>query len=215
MFKKSKNLSFDDKLFKYYVYYPRVVKENMPVLFYLHGIGERGENLEDIEKYGFPKYMNELDIPYIVIAPQCHRNNFWDYHLREVEKVLENEYEKLRFDKDNIFIIGSSMGAYGAWNYLIERPNLFKGIISVAGGIMLPIKQNLLPIKEKAILIYHGDNDDVVDVNQSITAYNKLKDIGATNIELKIIKNDNHYLSTHAFEDKYLYKWLDKSVKKN
>ena len=48
MFKKSKNLSFDDKLFKYYVYYPSVVKENMPVLFYLHGIGERGENLEDI-----------------------------------------------------------------------------------------------------------------------------------------------------------------------
>ena len=213
MLKQSQEIKFNEKMFKYYVYYPNVVKKNMPVLVFLHGIGERGNNLVDIEKYALPKYLNEFDIPYIVIAPQCHENNFWDYHLRDVEKVLEVEYKNFEFDKNNIFVLGSSMGAYGAWNYIIQRPNLFKGIISVAGGIMLPLDQVLLPIKEKAILIYHGDNDDVVDVNQSITAYNKLKNIGAANIELKIIKGDNHYLSSHAFKDKYLYEWLEKNVK--
>ena len=213
MLKQSQEINFNEKMFKYYVYYPNVVKKNMPVLVFLHGIGERGNNLADIEKYALPKYLNEFDIPYIVIAPQCHENNFWDYHLRDVEKVLEIEYKNFEFDKNNIFVLGSSMGAYGAWNYIIQRPNLFKGIISVAGGIMLPLDQVLLPIKEKAILIYHGDNDDVVDVNQSITAYNKLKNIGAANIELKIIKGDNHYLSSHAFKDKYLYEWLEKNVK--
>ena len=105
------------------------------------------------------------------------------------------------------------MGAYGAWNYLLQRPNLFKGIISVAGGIMLPIDQVLLPIKEKAILIYHGDNDNVINLSQSITTYNKLKDIGATNIELRIVKGDNHYLTSHAFKDEYLYEWLKKNTK--
>ncbi len=213
MLKQSQKINFNEEMFKYYVYYPNVVKKNMPVLVFLHGIGERGNNLADIEKYALPKYLNEFDIPYIVIAPQCHENNFWDYHLRDVEKVLEIEYKNFEFDKNNIFVLGSSMGAYGAWNYIIERPNLFKGIISVAGGIMLPLDRVLLPIKEKAILIYHGDNDDVVDVNQSITAYNKLKNIGAANIELKIIKGDNHYLSSHAFKDKYLYEWLEKNVK--
>ena len=213
MLKQSQKINFNEEMFKYYVYYPNVVKKNMPVLVFLHGIGERGNNLADIEKYALPKYLNEFDIPYIVIAPQCHENNFWDYHLRDVERVLEIEYKNFEFDKNNIFVLGSSMGAYGAWNYIIERPNLFKGIISVAGGIMLPLDRVLLPIKEKAILIYHGDNDDVVDVNQSITAYNKLKNIGAANIELKIIKGDNHYLSSHAFKDKYLYEWLEKNVK--
>ena len=43
-------------------------------------------------------------------------------------------------------------------------------------------------------------------------AYNKLKDIGATNIELKVIKGDNHYLTSHAFKDKYLYEWLNKNT---
>ena len=213
MLKQSQEINFNEKMFKYYVYYPNVVKKNMPVLVFLHGIGERGNILADIEKYALPKYLNEFDIPYIVIAPQCHENNFWDYHLRDVEKVLEVEYKNFEFDKNNIFVLGSSMGAYGAWNYIIQRPNLFKGIISVAGGIMLPLDQVLLPIKDKAILIYHGDNDDVVDVNQSITAYNKLRNIGAANIELKIIKGDNHYLSSHAFKDKYLYEWLEKNVK--
>lgn len=213
MLKKSRRISFNKKIFNYYIYYPSIVKENMPVLVFLHGIGEWGNNLTDIEKYALPKYMNKFDIPYIVIAPQCHENNFWDYHLRDVEKVLEIEYKKFRFDKNNIFILGSSMGAYGAWNYLLQRPNLFKGIISVAGGIMLPIDQVLLPIKEKAILIYHGDNDNVINLSQSITAYNKLKDIGATNIELRIVKGDNHYLTSHAFKDEYLYEWLKKNTK--
>ena len=213
MLKQKRKIISNKESFKYYVYHPSVIKENMPVLVFLHGIGERGDNLSDIEKYALPKYMNKFDIPYIVIAPQCHNNNFWDYHLRNVEKVLEVEYKRLEFDKNNVFILGSSMGAYGAWNYIIQRPNLFKRIISVAGGIMLSIDQVLLPLKEKAILIYHGDNDDVIDVNKSITAYNKLKDIGATNIELKIIKGDNHYLTSHAFKDKYIYEWLEKNIK--
>ena len=86
-------------------------------------------------------------------------------------------------------------------------------IASVAGGVMLPLDQVLLSIKEKAILIYHDDNDDVIDVKQSIIAYNKLESIGAENIQLKIIKGDNHYLTSHAFKDKYLYEWLEKNTK--
>lgn len=197
----------------YIVYFPVEMKENMPLLLFLHGIGERGEKIEDVEKYALPRYMNEFDTPYIVVAPQCSQNNFWDYHLRDVEEILKIIYKEYKYDKKRVCITGSSMGAFGAWNYFVSRPDLFKGIISVAGGIMLPIRQVLLPVKDKPILIYHGDNDDVIDVNESITAYNKLKSLGSNSVELKIIKDDNHYLSSHAFKDKYLYEWLDKNIK--
>ncbi len=196
----------------YIVYLPEKLDENMPLLLFLHGIGERGENIEAVEKYALPKYMNKFDIPYIVVAPQCTSNNFWDYHLRDVEKVLEAVYEKYKYNKSRVCILGSSMGAFGAWNYIISRPHLFKGIVSVSGGIMLPMNQTLLPLKEKAILIYHGSDDDVIDVNESISAYDKLKSINSTNIELKIIENDNHFLTSHAFKDKQLYEWLEKNI---
>lgn len=77
--------------------------------------------IDEIKNY---TSINKYDIPYIVIAPQCHKNNFCDYHLRDVEKVLEVEYKRFEFDKNNIFVLGSSMGAYGAWNYLIQRHEL-------------------------------------------------------------------------------------------
>lgn len=196
----------------YIVYLPEKLDENMPLLLFLHGIGERGENIEAVEKYALPKYMNKFDIPYIVVAPQCTSNNFWDYHLRDVEKVLEEVYEKYKYNKSRVCILGSSMGAFGAWNYIISKPHLFKGIVSVSGGIMLPMNQTLLPLKEKAILIYHGSDDDVIDVNESISAYDKLKSINSTNIESKIIENDNHFLTSHAFKDKHLYEWLEKNI---
>lgn len=196
----------------YIVYLPEKIEENMPLLFFLHGIGERGENIENIEKYALPKYMNKFDIPYIVVAPQCTNNNFWEYHLRDVEKVLEEVYKKYKYNKNRVCILGSSMGAFGAWNYIISRPNLFKGIVSISGGIMLQLNQTLKPLKEKAILMYHGSADDIIDVNESIRAYNKLKNIDAKNIELKIVENDNHFLTSHAFKDKYLYEWLRKNI---
>ena len=205
----------DDCSINYIVYVPEKLDKNMPLLLlllFLHGIGERGENIEAVEKYALPKYMNQFDIPYIVVAPQCTSNNFWDYHLRDVEKVLEEVYEKYKYNKSRVCILGSSMGAFEAWNYIISRPHLFKGIVSVSGGIMLPIHQTLLPLKKKAILLYHGSDDDVIDVNESILAYEKLKNIGSENIEFKMIENDNHFLTSHAFKDKHLYEWLEKNI---
>lgn len=198
----------------YLLYLPKNVEENMPVLLYLHGIGERGINLEDVKKFGMPKYLNDIEIPYIIICPQCLQNNFWDYHLREVEIVLSDVIEKYNADKDNVCILGSSMGAFASWNYIMQRPNLFTSLISVAGGAMLPIGSNVELIKDKNILIYHGDSDDIISCEKSIEIYNALKNKNAKNVELKIIKNDNHYLSTHAFEDPYLYEWLDNNLRK-
>ena len=208
MQKESKVIKIDkNNYLNYYLYKPDKFKENLPVILFLHGIGERGTNISYIEKYSLPKYLKNIDIPFIVIAPQCLENNFWEYHLRDVEKIINIEYKKNKYDKENIFLAGSSMGAYGAWNYLIQRTDLFKGIISVAGGIMLPIKQNIEKIKNKKILMYHGDKDDVVDVNVSIKTYEKLKDGNAKDVELKIINNDNHFLTSHAFKDQYIYEW--------
>ena len=213
MKKESKKINEFNEEFKYYVYTPNEVSEELPAIVFLHGIGERGTNLNDIEKYALPKYMNVFDIPFIVIAPQCHDNNFWDYHLREVEKMIDIEQKEYNFDKENIFLCGYSMGAFGAWNYLIERPELFKGIVSVSGGIMLPIQQNLNIIKDKPMLMYHGEKDGIVGVQNSLIAYEKLRQINAEDIELRLLPYANHFLSDDVFQDQYMYDWLKQKSK--
>ena len=54
---------------KYIVYLPEKLTDNMPLLLFLHGIGERGENIESVEKYALLKYMNRFDIQFIVVVP--------------------------------------------------------------------------------------------------------------------------------------------------
>ena len=100
-------------------------------------------------------------------------------------------------------------------SHLGEEEIIINGIIPKNDKEVFNIINNetIEKIKDKSILIYHGDNDDIIDVNQSIETYNKLKSIGATNIKLKIIKGDNHYLTSHAFKDRYLYEWLLKNTK--
>lgn len=185
----------------------------MPLLLFLHGIGERGNNIENIKKYALPKYAERIDIPYIIIAPQCLKNNFWDYHIRDLEKILKEVFEKYNYDKNRVCILGSSMGDYGAWNFIIQRPALFKGIVSVAGAPMLALKENLNILKDKKILMYHGDKDDIIDIRESKQTYDILKEIGAKYIDFKIVKNDNHFLTSHAFKDEYMYNWLDNNIK--
>lgn len=59
----------------YIIYLPDKINDNVPLL-YLHEIGERGNEIKNVEKYALPKHMNKFDIPYIVVAPQCSKNNF-------------------------------------------------------------------------------------------------------------------------------------------
>ena len=214
MNKESKSIIVNDKDFNYYVYSPEEYTKNLPAILFLHGVGERGNNLAGIEKYALPKYMNLVDIPFIVIAPQCFDTNFWDYHLRDVEKIINIEQKKYCFDKENIFVCGYSMGAFGAWNYIMQRPELFKGIVSVSGGIMLPIWDTLDLVKDKPILMYHGEDDEIIDVNESISAYGKLKKRGASDIELRIVYNSNHFITDDVFSNDYIYEWFKKKTKK-
>ena len=58
MLKQKRKIMSNKKTFKYYLYTPKKQNQNLPVLLFLHGIGERGNNLSDIEKYALPKLIH-------------------------------------------------------------------------------------------------------------------------------------------------------------
>ena len=188
------------------------MKENLPIIVFLHGIDERGNNLSDIKRYSLPNYIDNMELPYVVLFPQCHENYFWDYHLRDVLNVLDDVIDTYKCDKDRVCIAGSSMGAVYSWSYIIQRPDVFKCLISSAGRCPFPVKKNLELIKDKSILMYHGTNDDIIDCKNSIELYDELKRIGAKDIELHLVENGNHFVCSEAYKDPYVYKWLSKKL---
>ena len=59
MQREERFIKTDAGKFNYIVYTPDKIIDKMPVLLFLHGIGERGDNIKDIEKYALPKYLKK------------------------------------------------------------------------------------------------------------------------------------------------------------
>lgn len=180
-------------------------EKKFPVILFLHGIGERGNDIRMIKRYGIHRYTKEMNIPFIIVSPQCKENNFWDRHFSDIEELLEKIKEKYRIDLERICLVGVSLGAYGAWNFVMERPNMFKSVVSIAGGAMIPKYANL--IKETPIYIAHGEEDCEVDIKESMEIAEELISIGGR-VKLNIVANSGHELCTKIFEDESLYKWI-------
>ena len=53
----------------YKIFYPDSYKE-LPLIVYLHGAGERGENISHLYRHGIPKLVQEgLEIPAVILVP--------------------------------------------------------------------------------------------------------------------------------------------------
>ena len=65
----------------YLLYLPKdyAQKDSWPLLLFLHGSGERGENLDRVKLHGPPKLIAAgKDFPFIVVSPQCpSRSRGW------------------------------------------------------------------------------------------------------------------------------------------
>lgn len=186
-------------------------EEKFPVILFLHGIGERGADIRKVKKYGIHRYIKDINIPFVVVSPQCKENNFWNRHFSDIEELLENIKEKYRIDLERICLVGVSLGAYGAWNFAMERPNMFKSVVSIAGGAMIPKYANL--IKEIPVYIAHGEEDCEVDIRESMEIAEELISIGGK-VKLNIVANSGHELCTKIFEDKSLYRWIAENTMK-
>ncbi len=190
----------------YIVNIPNKFAPALPVILYLHDFGERGSNIYDVKKSGIHSYTSILEIPYIIISPQCHFSYFWDYHLYSIELLMDEIHGLYDCDMKRVCIIGCGLGAYGGWNFLMQKPELFQGIISIGGGAML--KNNVNSILNKSSLIIHGEDDKTIPVSESKETYECLKAAKA-DTTLKLVKGAGHKLCTKIFEDKSIYDWME------
>ncbi len=184
--------------------------ELFPVIVFLHGAGERGNDINLVKKYGIHRYSEIINIPFIIISPQCHANNFWDIHFTEIEFLLQEIKIKYRANIEKICLAGISLGAYGAWNFAMQRPRLFSSIVSIAGGAMIPKYANL--ISHIPAYIVHGELDKEVNVMESIEISESLNKAGGK-VNLIIIPEIGHEVCTKIFESNELYKWIEDNTR--
>ena len=182
-------------------------KKGYPLVLFLHGAGERGEDINLVEIHGIPRLINMgKEFPFITIAPQCPSDRWWPEPVltKALISLIENTKAQYNVDNSRIYATGLSMGGYGTLEIAMERPDLFSGIIPICGGGDL---KKIDRLKDMPVWLFHGDADTVVPVENSTEIYDLLKPI-SDNVKITIYKDVGHDSWTQTYDNNQIYEWL-------
>lgn len=197
--------------------------ENLwPVIVFLHGQGEWGDDLNILKKRGIPQYLNEgHKIPAIVIAPQSPQNQTW--HPLFINAVMEDAAKRYHFDNSRIYLTGLSMGGIGSWNMAIAYPHRFAAIAPIAGCLMNDIAadslgndlappEQLVPmlerIKDTPAWVFHGDRDFIVLTELGKRSASLFEQGGGKAKVTLYPMTDHDSWSQTYFDNPNFYSWL-------
>ena len=109
----------------------------LPLLIYLHGAGERGNNLDHLSRHAIPRLIeNGREYNAVVLCPQCPANAVWDNVVERLKNTIDSAVSEYGIKRDRIVLTGSSMGGFGAVMTGMTYRNCFAGIAAVSGGGM-------------------------------------------------------------------------------
>ncbi len=203
--------------------------KNYPIVLFLHGSGERGNDNELQLKHGanlFLKPEVRKNFPAIVVFPQCKATMSWNnstysiedgkrtftypstvepnLHIDLLTSLLEDLKTKLAIDHKRIYVGGLSMGGMGTFELVHQNPNTFAAAFAICGGANPKISEK---IKNLPWWIFHGEADEVVPPIYSQEMYEALKKEGA-DVRFTLYPNVNHDSWTKAFAEPELLPWL-------
>lgn len=185
--------------------YEKAEKE-YPLVLFLHGAGERGNDIELVKRNGPPKLIEEgKNFPFILVSPQCPEQTRWNYQTQTLIALLDEIESKYRVDKNRIYVTGLSMGGQGTWSLALTQPNRFAAIAPICGWTDT---WEVCKIKHLPVWVFHGAKDNVVPVTESQQMFDALKQCGAENIKLTIYPEANHDAWTETYNNPELYNWL-------
>ena len=200
-----------NKELNYILHVPKNINEKKPLIIFLHGSGEKGNNLEKVKIHGPLKYLKNHELDSYILAPQCPENEYWNAEVL-YQLILKIEREN-NVDSNRIYLTGLSMGAWGVWNLAFSHPEKFAALVPIAGYVdRIPMIENC-KIASIPTRIFHGILDDVVTYQYSMWLYKKLKDC-SVDIELTLFDDANHDSWSRVYDHPEIYDWMLKQIKK-
>jgi predicted peptidase len=197
---------------QYLLYLPKGYgrsKKKWPLMVFLHGSGERGNNLEMVKLHGPPKLIEAgQEFPFIVISPQCPADGWWTNDM--ISALLDDLEQNLQVDTSRVYLTGLSMGGFGTWAMAGEIPHRFAAIAPICGGGLELWMRNITHLP---VWAFHGAKDSVVPLEQTTRLVNELKRLGSKKVKLTVYKNAGHDSWTRAYANPKLYEWMLAQVK--
>ena len=189
-------------------------EERLPMIVFLHGAGERGDDLSRLRVNGIAKYFGEdphfRNLRVITVSPQCPANCVWPQLSLQLVKFISQLVEEFNVDPDRVSITGLSMGGFGTWEMLNTCPNFFSAAAPICGGGMSwRIPENM----KTPVRAFHGYDDDVVPYSLSVDMVEGVNRRGGR-ATLTTYHGCGHNSWDPAYETTDVIEWLATSVRK-
>lgn len=190
---------------KYLLYLPKDYADSdkkYPLMLFLHGAGESGDDLEMVKKHGPPKIVEgKEDFPFILVSPQSPGRG---WRPEVLSAMLDDVIAKHRVDTDRVYLTGLSMGGYGTWALAAAEPDRFAAIAPICGG---GNPRDAEKLKDIPTWVFHGAKDEVVPIARSEEMVNALEAAGGKP-KFTIYPEAGHDSWTETYNNQELYKWL-------
>ena len=178
--------------------------KGFPLLLFLHGGGEGGDDIERVKQHGPPMLIEGgKEFPFFVLSPQNpSEQQFWDDQM--LIRLLDHVVDHHPVDPDRIYLAGLSRGAFGAWRLAIQNPNRFACLVAICGGGDPPYVKKIAHVPTR---VYHGAIDDAIPISESQQMVDALRAAGG-DVAFIVYPNVKHDAWTQTFADERLYWWM-------
>jgi len=197
-------------------------KQKYPLVLFLHGAGERGDDNQAQTKNGVRFFLqNQAKYPCFIIAPQCPGKFQWvdtpwgalkhtmpaqptEPMQSTIELLPALQKEFAAIDLKRLYVTGLSMGGFGTWDLVSRFPKKFAAAVPICGGAD---EAQAPQIAKVPVWVFHGGADDVVKTVRSRNIVAALKAAGGSP-KYTEYPGVGHGSWDQAYGESELFPWL-------
>lgn len=199
-----------DGAYSYWLYTPQSAQaecaELVPLVIFLHGASLCGNDLNRVKRYGTIAAIERgMQLDAYVLAPQNNRGA-WnpDKIMALVDHIIDTTGT---IDTSRIYVIGLSLGGYGAIDLAATHPDRIAAAIGMAGGASV---KDVSGLNDIPLWIIHGTADTAVSVSESdkVVAAMREADVTTPRLVYSRVPGMNHGQPARLFYMPRTYQWL-------
>jgi predicted peptidase len=214
-------------MYRYVVYVPPnwTAAEKWPVILFLHGSIERGDDGEKQSKVCIANSVRKdpKRFPAILVMPQCRVGVDWSADPMEAQvfAALDASTKEFNGDRERTYLTGFSMGGGGTWVLAGRHPERFAALVPISGPIVWPPEAAMREPDPKAnpyvktaekvahipVWVFHGDADKNVPVTESRRMADALKTLKA-DLKYTEYRGFAHFICDKVYDEAELQTWL-------
>jgi predicted peptidase len=198
-------------------------EKQWPVILFLHGSVERGDNGERPSHAGLGQVARQHPelYPALIVMPQCREGSDWKAEPMQAQALaaLDASMKEFHGDPQRTYLTGFSMGGYGTWDLAAKHPRRFAALVVIAGGIIWPppvpepatsdnpYTQTARQIAGIPAWVFHGDADRNVLTSESRRMVAALRALNSPVVYTEE-KGAQHFIAEQVYAQLSLVDWL-------